>query len=141
MTFGTVNLLAGGVTDSTGKITYGCSANPGARVLMCISVGPDPGTGLYTPRRLASGSSYMAFNIYTNASRTTLWGSKNSGGAYPPVPIVLDFLSGEYYKSDSITLYGRVSATGQMGLPAGTYDTGSIGGWPIMISYKEILPT
>ncbi|HUH39828.1 MAG TPA: spore coat U domain-containing protein [Castellaniella sp.] len=141
MAFGTINLLAGGVTDSTGKITYGCSANPGVRVLMCVSVGPDPGTSLYTPRRLTSGSNHMAFNIYTNASRTTIWGSKNSGGSYPPVPIVLDFLSGEYYKTNSVTLYGRVSASGQTGLPAGTYDTNSIGGWPIMVSFKEILPT
>ncbi|MER1968366.1 spore coat protein U domain-containing protein [Castellaniella sp. GW247-6E4] len=138
--FGTISLLNGGVKDANSTINYGCSASPGERVLLCISMGADPGSGLYAPRRLNSSGNYMAFNLYTDASRSAIWGSRASSGAYPPVPVVIDFYAGEYYKKGTLTLYGRVNATGQTGLPAGTYDTNAIGGWPMSIDYK-VIPT
>ncbi len=138
LVFGTVNLLAGGITDSSGTVNYGCSANPGTRVLLCFSMGPDPSTGLYNPRNLASQNNKMAFNLYTDAGRSVIWGSTDSGGAYPPLPVVMDFGAGQYYKSATLPLYGRINSAGQMGLPAGYYDTNSIGGWPMSVSYKEL---
>lgn len=141
LVFGTVTLLSGGVKDSSAVINYGCSASPGERVLLCFSMGADPGTGLYAPRRLSSSGNYMAFNLYTNASRSTVWGSTDSaGGAYPPVALAMDFGAGEYYKTGSLTVYGRINPTGQTGLPAGYYDTNAIGGWPMALSYK-VIPT
>ncbi len=138
LVFGTINLLAGGITDSSSTISYGCSANPGERVLLCFSMGPDPQTGLYSPRNLRSQNNAMAFNLYTDASRSTIWGSADSGGAYAPVPVVMDFGAGEYYKTGTQTLYGRINAAGQAGLPAGYYDTNTIGGWPMSLGYKLI---
>jgi len=138
MSFGTVNLLAGGVVDSSSTINYGCSANPGTRVQLCVSMGPDPNTHLYTTRNLGSGSDRLAFNLYTDAARSTIWGDVNSGGSYPPVPVIVDFGSNDYYKTSTLTVYGRIQTAGQTGLPAGTYDTGYIGGWPMTVSYMEI---
>jgi len=138
LTFGTVNLLAGGVVDTSSTITYGCSADPGTRVQLCFSMGPDPNTHSYTTRNLGSGSNRMAFNLYTDAARTTIWGDVNSGGSYPPVALVMDFGSNDYYKSTTTPLYGRIKTAGQTSLPAGTYDTGYINGWPMSVSYKAI---
>lgn len=134
--FGTVNLLAGGVTDSSGTITYGCSADPGTQILLCIGMGADPNSKLHNPRRLASGNNRMAFNFYADAARSIVWGSTDGGGGYAPVPVILSFGAGEYYKSTTLPLYGRIQSAGQTGLPAGTYDTGYIGGWPMTINYK-----
>ncbi|MCI2809590.1 Csu type fimbrial protein [Eoetvoesiella caeni] len=136
--FGTVNLLAGGVTDATSTISYGCSADPGTVVLLCVSLGADPNTGLYTLRNLGSGSNRMAFNFYTDAARSTIWGAVGAAGGYAPVPIIMTFGSGEYYKSATTLLYGRIQSAGQTGLPSGTYDTGYISGWPMKIDYKAV---
>lgn len=141
LVFGTVDLLAGGVTDSTATITYGCSADPGTQVLLCMGMGADPTTHLYDPRNLTSTvnsvTSRMAFNMYTDAARSSVWGSIGAPSGYAPVPVTMSFGSGEYYKTATLTMYGRVKATGQAGLPAGTYDTSSIGGWPLTISYQS----
>lgn len=136
--FGTVNLLAGGVTDATSTITYGCSADPGTVILLCIGMGADPNTHLYTLRNLASGSSRLAFNFYTDAARSTIWGGTDSAGGYAPVPIFMSFGAGEYYKTATTPLYGRIQSAGQAGLPSGTYDTGYISGWPMTINYKVV---
>lgn len=135
LVFGTVNLLAGGITDSSTSITTGCSADPGTQVLICLSMEADPNTKLYDPRNLGSGSSRMAFNLYADAARTTIWGSTKSS-SYPAVPVIITFGAGEYYKTTSTTVFGRIKASGQMGLPAGTYDTGYIGGWPMTSSSR-----
>lgn len=138
LVFGTINLLAGGNTDANSTITYGCSSDPGTVVLLCISMKADPNTNLYTLRNLASGSSRMAFNFYTDAARSTIWGAIGAAGGYAPVPIIMSFGPSEYYKTATTQLYGRVQSTGQTGLPSGTYDTGYIGGWPMVINYKTV---
>lgn len=133
LVFGTINLLAGGVTDSSSTINYGCSAQPGERVLLCFNMEADPVSGLYTLRNLESNNDRMAFNLYTDVSRTTIWGSTKSS-TYPPVPLVMAFGAGEYSKTGTTIVYGRVSSAGQTGLPAGTYSRQ----WPMSISYKVI---
>ncbi len=139
LVFGTVSLLAGGITDSSSTISYGCSSSPGTQVLVCFSMGPDPSTASYDPRTLPSDSnngSRMAFNLYSDAARSTIWGK--TGASYAPVPVIMSFGAGEYYKTSTLTLYGRIKAAGQQGLPAGYYSTNGIGGWPMIMSYKDV---
>lgn len=143
MAFGTVSLLAGGITDSSTTITTTCSAKPGNNLLICLNIGADPNTGLYDPRNLGSGSNRMAFNLYTDAARTTVWGDKLST-SYPPVSLTLTFGPGESSKSITTNLYGRINASGQKGLPAGTYDTTYTGGWSLTTNattYNKSPPT
>lgn len=140
LVFGTIDVLGGGIADSTSTLTYSCSSDPGTQVLLCLSLGADPGTNSYDPRNLSSTingvTSKMAFNMYADAARTQIWGATVAPSSYPPVALTMSFGSGEYYKSTTTTIYGRVKSTGQASLPAGTYDTNSIGGWPLSITYK-----
>src|SRR5690606_24785023 len=111
---------------------------PGARVLLCIGMEKDPNTG-FTPRNLVSGSgAQMAFNLYTDPARSTIWGSTNSSSGYAPVPIVLDFGPEQYSLTGTTALYGRVNSAGQTGLPAGQYEPRNFPSysWGGKVAYK-----
>ena len=139
MDFGTINLLDGGVTDSSSVISYGCSADPGTNILLCLSLGADPATQSYNPRYLvldnSGGSSTMAFNMYTDSARTVVWGA--TGGSYAPVAITATVPSTAYTVTGTIPIYGRIKSSGQAGLPAGWYSTNTRGNWPLTITYKS----
>jgi spore coat protein U-like protein len=137
--FGTINLLDGGITDTTSTISYGCSADPGTKILLCMSLGPDPATHGYSPRYLvldqSGGSSTMAFDMYTDSSRTIVWGA--TGGSYDPMAMTLTMPPNSYTQTGQVTIYGRIKSSGQMGLPAGWYSTNTRGNWPLTIAYRS----
>ncbi len=139
--FGTINLLAGGVTDSSSTINYWCNADPGTRVLLCIGMEQDPRSGVFSPRTITQTNRpdvHMEFNVYSDAARSIIWGSLMAGGGYEPVPIIMSFGAGEYHQTGSTALYGRINSAGQAGLPAGYYNTNTFGGGPLSISYKTL---
>ncbi|WP_408951837.1 spore coat U domain-containing protein [Lysobacter sp. Hz 25] len=119
---------SGGVTDATATLTvtcntFGLSLLANARVNMCISIrsGTDGG-GTLNPRRMINTfSDPMNMQLYTDAARTAIWGSR--GNATVPNPALLQFtyavpvLGGGETKT--VTLYGRIPT--QTGLNAGTY--------------------
>jgi spore coat protein U-like protein len=141
MSFGTVNVLDGGTVDSSFVITYGCSADPGTNIMVCASLGADPTTQGYDPRYLildgSGGASRMAFNMYSDPARTTIWGAVGAPGSYAPVATTMTFGAGEYYKTAQLTIYGRIKTSGQSGLAAGYYSTNTTGDWPVKINYKS----
>lgn len=73
LAFGSIDPLAGAATDSAATIEITCPASAG----YTISLGS--GAGTYASRRLESGSNYLAYNLYTDASRTLVWGDGTGG--------------------------------------------------------------
>lgn len=73
--FGSHGLLSAAVNESTaGGITVTC--NNGATYNVGLSAGANPGTaGDVTTRRMANGGVYIAYQLYSNAGRTTVWGN------------------------------------------------------------------
>lgn len=101
--FGNYDVFSAVHLDSTGRIDVACT--PGADYTIALSTG----NGSYGQREMLSGAIVLDYNLYTNASRTTIWGdgsgvTSNVGG------------SGV---SASHTVYGRVPAL--QNKPAGSY--------------------
>lgn len=125
--YGTVDPLSGSPTDASGSLAISCAGVPSSTLRMCIELAPGSFTGAGGQRAMASGSSLMLHEVYSNAGRSVVLGSWGSVvAAYAPAPtgyqidISLNIL-GNY--NGSIPLYGRVFA-GQTSLSPGSYFSG-----------------
>ncbi|HWK70480.1 MAG TPA: spore coat protein U domain-containing protein [Burkholderiaceae bacterium] len=137
MVFNRISLLESGVKTAMATITYGCSGvSSGRHALVCISVGAGPDAS-YDLRYLREGSKKLGFNLYKDASLSTIWGSIESGGSPGGMAFVLK-LPGDSGATATVPIYGGISTASQAGLSAGWYDTAYLGNWPIRIDYMEI---
>ena len=72
---------AGAAADVSATLSYQCqtfglSLLANAAVRLCLSIGDGAqGDGGITPRRMLSGASALQFNLYSDASRTQVWGT------------------------------------------------------------------
>jgi spore coat protein U domain-containing protein, fimbrial subunit CupE1/2/3/6 len=98
--FGTYNVFNGSDTDSTGTVTYRC--NGSARN---ITIGLTQGASAsFNQRQMQKGSESLTYNLFTDASRTNIWGDGTGGTAVhsngnPP-----------NNTNVNLTVYGRVTA-------------------------------
>jgi len=114
VTFGTYNVFSAAPVDSTGTVRYDC--NGGANnVVIAITRGQ---SATFLPRTLKKGTESLAYNLYQDASRTTVWGDGTGGSQFyyagnPPnnpvtvtifgqIPPMQDISAGAY--SDSVTV-------------------------------------
>ncbi len=107
VSFGTYDPLGSGNLDANGMLRVRCS--PVAYNVL-VKLGTGLGGG-YQPRYMQSGSGQLGYNLYLDASRTTVWGDGTSGTDYL-------FLS-TLRRWQSIPIYGR-SPLGQSAA-AGSY--------------------
>lgn len=92
--------------DGTGSVTITCST--GSTPTVGISTGVNASG---SARRLASGSNYLTYELYSDSGRATVWG--NSGAdLYAPAAT-------PSRTARTFTVYGRVS--GGQDVPAGVY--------------------
>lgn len=137
--FNQVSLLEPGTKTAMSTITYGCSGvSAGMDALVCISMGPGQEGG-YGMRYLNSGQNKLGFNLYKDAALSTVWGGVESGGSPTGIARVLRS-PGNSGVTATIPVYGGISPASQVSLPAGWYDTGPIGNWPMRMDYMEIRP-
>jgi spore coat protein U-like protein len=120
--FGNYGSPNGSQTDTSGTITVTCT--PDLILLACrtnYTVSLSTGTaGSYSPRQLASGANRLNYNLYTSATRTTVWGSGAGGtatvaGTINAGILGLICLAG----SNDHTVYGRIPAS--QNVSAGSY--------------------
>jgi spore coat protein U-like protein len=108
--FGTYDPLQSGNLDATGMLRMKCSP-----VANNVSVRLDAGlSGSYQPRYMQSGPARLGYNLYLDASRTTIWGDGTSGTDYL-------FLN-QLRRWRWIAIYGR-SPLGQDVAPGSYADT------------------
>ncbi|MBB3255493.1 spore coat protein U-like protein [Paraburkholderia bannensis] len=113
---GNISTISGVPADANGTLTANCSGYSTSTIRLCLSLGIP--SGGFDPRTLKGpSSSTLAYNIYSDAAHTTIWGSINSS-TWKAVIVDLPVVSGS--ASTSLTLYARVNA-GQNGSPVGTY--------------------
>lgn len=116
--FGNVSTLNGGPTDAVGTINANCTGYSTPYVRLCMSLGKPVGDA-WTQKYLPGPSGQqIAYNIFSDPTHQTLWGSYYSSGNPPLVSVDLPVTGGN--ASTSLTMYGRVSG-GQTNLPAGSY--------------------
>ena len=101
--FGNYDVFLATPLDSTGTVTVWCDEN--LRSDMIIDIGPSGNSGGFQPRKMrrSSGSELLDYNLYTNSSRTAVWGNGTAGTSTVNV--------GKIKKNDpptSVTIFGRV---------------------------------
>lgn len=121
LVFGTYASPGGAQTDSTTTLTVTCTP---PLLLTCTTnytVALSSGvSGSFTPRQLASGANRLNYNLYTGATRTTIWGDGTGGSSLVNGSISGGILGLICYTNSKIhTVYGRIPASQNVG--AGLY--------------------
>jgi spore coat protein U-like protein len=114
MAFGSVNTLVGTAVDTTATMTIICSGGLNTGQRLCISIGAGSASDA-TSRKMASGSNTARYDLYTNSTRTTRWGSWETG--FDSAGVQLDVSRGS---TTNVTVYGRFLASQQSVAP-GSY--------------------
>jgi spore coat protein U-like protein len=108
VSFGNVDVLAGAAVDTTATITVSCSGGAGTGQRLCISIGAGS-AGDATSRQLGGpGGATLRYDLYSNSSRTTLWGSWQTG--YDTAGVQLDVAQNS---TTPVTVYARLLGSQQ----------------------------
>ncbi|MDR6840207.1 Csu type fimbrial protein [Pseudoxanthomonas sacheonensis] len=137
--FGTVSTT--GVTDVSATFNVTCSTSglgvlANTKVRMCLNIGDGAnGIGFFNPRRMTNGfGEPLNFQLYTDAARSQIWGSR--GNPTVPTPQLSDFdyavplFGGNETKT--FTIYGRIPV---QTLIAGSYSN-PFTGFHISLEYR-----
>lgn len=100
--FGSYDSLTSTPLDGVGVISVDCD------VSTSFTVALSSGYGSFAQRQMIAGSSQLGYNLYTDASRTMVWGDGVSAGTVSATGSSLN-----------LSVYGRVPA--QQNVAAGTY--------------------
>jgi spore coat protein U-like protein len=118
ISFGNVSTITGSPINAIGTISFDCSGFTTTTVRLCLSIGA-PGGDTWTQKYLNGPSGKtLAYNIYSDATHQTLWGSYYSSGAPPLVTVDTPVTGGS--ASTSVFMYAQMSA-GQTSAVAGAY--------------------
>jgi spore coat protein U-like protein len=121
LNWGNINLAANTNFDLTGTFSATCTGIAGRTVRICPNF--NAGTGGVnsngTQRYMLNGTNKLAYNIYRNSARSSVWGSR-TWGLGPTPPTINVTLNSAGTGTVNTTMYGRVFS-GQTALPAGTY--------------------
>lgn len=121
--FGSYSPLAFGNTDTTGSVKVSCGGVAGLLIPFNIAISAG-NSGSYASRRLKSGANLLAYNLYTDASYTTVWGDGSSASQLVNASVTLDVLG--LSPTQSFYVYGRIPGRQLTAVP-GTYgDTISV---------------
>ena len=110
--FGTYDVFSITPKDSTGTITVTCGSPPPPHVT--ITIGSSPNSGGFIPRKLrsSSGTDFLNYNLFTDASMVSVWGDGTSGTSTVPKVVTPG-------RPVIATVYGRIPA--KQNVSVGTY--------------------
>jgi spore coat protein U-like protein len=128
ISFGTIDVKNGRPYDATGTFSYSCTGDAREIIRICPSLGfPKTGSRYLTD---PSGDK-LFFNLYTDASRTTVWGTWYSKTDKAPS---IDAPIGRSERtSGTVTIYARVNPD-QKDVPPAVYNS-SISGSSSAFAY------
>jgi spore coat protein U-like protein len=92
--FGSYDVFSAQPLDGAGNVSVNCS--PSASYTVTLSAGG----GSYSQRQMSSANDVLNYNLYTNASRSIVWGDGSAGTS----------TVGGSGESANHTVYGRVPA-------------------------------
>jgi spore coat protein U-like protein len=117
LAFGQVSPVAA-LPTATGQISISCTALL-AYVKVCISIGAGTGETSYAPRYARSATlAPLAYNLYTDATGSTILGSRAVAASYAPGALNLAVPLGT--ATTTFTVYGKLQS-GQTAMTAGAY--------------------
>jgi spore coat protein U-like protein len=110
--FGSYDVFAASALQSATTLTVTCQKGPGdpsGSLAVGYSIELSTGSsGSYAQRRLASGANLLAYNLYTNAARTLVWGDGTGGSRI--VTGNLTLTNGNPTRTGTHTIFGRIPA-------------------------------
>ena len=106
--FGTYNVFAASPLDSTGSVTYRCTSTLNINITL-----NNGGAGTFNLRRMLNGAQALNYNLYLDASRTTIWGD-GTGGTQRYTNT-----NAPNNQNVTVTIYGRIPAS--QDVSAGAY--------------------
>ncbi|WP_107853232.1 Csu type fimbrial protein [Oceanimonas marisflavi] len=77
VSFGNYDVFTASSLDSAGNIRVDCDLLTWTYYVIRLG----PGNGSYVERQMQHGSHVLAYNLYTNSSRSQVWGDGNGGTA------------------------------------------------------------
>lgn len=102
VSFGSYDPLNASALDGVGNINVSCDVAVG------FTVSLSAGSGTFPERKMPSGTSALAYNLYTDASRAVVWGDGISASNVSASGTNVD-----------LPVYGRIGA--KQNVPADTY--------------------
>ena len=109
VSFGSYNVFNTSALDSSGSITYNCNNKANG---ISISLGKGS-SSTFSPRTMTKGAEALGYNLYMDASRTSVWGDGTPGTS------VYSRTNPPNNSNVSLPIYGRVGAA--QDVSAGTY--------------------
>ena len=114
--FGNYSSFSSSSTDSSGNISVRCQAFVALLIPYSVSL-TTGGSGTYSGRTLRSGTSRINYQLYSDLTRTQVWGDGTGGSQPLPGSILLSL--GSLNVANTHTVFGRILA--RQNSPAGTY--------------------
>lgn len=112
--FGTYNPLSSNAVDSSGSVQVSCEGPNNTVLSFSLSI---PGTDA-SHRYMNSTDSQLQYNLYTDASRTQVWGDGTNGTAVIPGSVTLQ----QGHGTVTSYIYGRIFGAQRSAKP-GSYST------------------
>jgi spore coat protein U-like protein len=106
LAFGNFAPLSGTVLNAMSTITVTCVCPIlclGINYTVAVSTG---GSGTFSPRRMSAGTPTLAYNGYTTAARTTIWGDGTGSTAVQARCRLVGAIGSSWV--EPITFYGRI---------------------------------
>jgi spore coat protein U-like protein len=116
MAFGNVNVLPGTAVDTTTTLTVTCTSGFSVGQRICISIGAGSASDA-TSRQMTAGANKARYDLYSDSTRTLLWGSWQTG--FDTAGVQLDVARNS---TTNVTVYGRFLAA-QQTVVAGAYSS------------------
>ena len=118
--FGAYDISLATPDDSTGDVTVTCTyVPPGGATGVNIQASLSPGvSGSYSPRQMAFGSARLNYNLFLDATRTSIWGNGLSGTGIATASFTVGPGVGNGTRSAQFPVYGRVPALQVVGMGA-----------------------
>jgi spore coat protein U-like protein len=133
--FGSVDVTANTVFDTTATLQVNCTAISGANgARVCVSLGAGSGGATNAANRfMLSGANTLRYSFFTDVGRSSIWGSYVWAGAGAS-GVQIDFVGGGGGSQTATrTIYGRIFS-GQQTAVAGTYSS-AFSGTDAQINY------
>ena len=138
--FGAVSTT--GATDVSATFNVTCSTSGfgvavNTKVRMCLNIGDGGnGIGFFNPRRMTNSfGEPLNFQLYTDAARSQIWGSRGNPAVPTPQLSTFDYSAplGSGNQTNTFTIYGRIPAS--QTLIAGNYSN-PFTGFHISLEYR-----
>ena len=110
LAFGSFSPQTDSTVDSTATITVTCNKS----IPYTIALSPGS-SGTYSPRRMTNGGNQLAYNLYSDAGYSQVWGNGTGGSSRVSDSIDLRF----GFKNH--TVYGRIPLSTQRSAVVGSY--------------------